>query len=130
MPSIRDLPTNIQHILETYSASLDSQSAEELARCVLDMIDPLHKEATWTMPDARIANIVSHGLVLIHPTMTIDIIDSSVLESDTSSDDEDDEDAETGFFLQRSQSCADTVPTTVRQPKSIIAKWDPTQMPQ
>lgn len=128
MSTIRDLPLNIQAILELYCASLDSQSLKELARCALYMVEPCHRDAAWAMPDARIASIVSNGLLLIHPTMTIDIVDPSILESDTSSDDacSDEEDCGAGSLLQRSQSCA-TIP---RQPKTIIAKWDPSQMPK
>jgi hypothetical protein len=125
MPHITDLPLNIQQILEIYCVSLDSLSLSVLTQCVLDMIDNNKQEATWDMPDARIAHIVSHGLALINPTMTLDIVDPSVLDSDTSSDEENDEE-ECGFFLQRSQSCT----TTPRQPKTIIAKWDPAQMPK
>jgi hypothetical protein len=128
MSSILDLPANIQHILETYSTSLDSQSASVLARCVLDMVDPDNSEATWLIPDARIASIVCLGLAMVNPTITIDVVDTSVLESDTSSDEEEEQEDE--FLLQRSQSCAAVVPTNVRQPKSIIAKWDPKQMPK
>ena len=132
MASISDLPSNIQAILELYCASLDSQSMKELARCALYMVDPCHRDATWEMPDERIASIVSNGLLLIHPTMTLTILDSSVLNSDTSSDDDACSEEEDGrFFIQRSQSCAAAVvAATVCQPKSIIAKWDPTQMPK
>lgn len=127
MPSISELPLRIQKILEIYCASLDSQSLSELARCALYMVDPCHTEATWVMPDARIASIVSLGLAMVNPTMTIDVVDPSVLDSDTSSDEDDacsEEEEDGRFFIQRSQSCAPT------QPKSIIAKWDPSQMPQ
>ena len=128
MASISDLPSNIQAILELYCASLDSPSLKELARCALYMANPCHHAAMWEMPDERIASIVSNVLLLIHPTMTIDIVDPSILESDTSSDDacSDEEDGDGGSLLQRSQSCA----TISRQPKTIIAKWDPSQMPK
>lgn len=130
MATISDLPLNIQAILELYCASLDSQSLKELARCALYMVDPCHHDAAWAMPDARIASIVSNGLLLIHPTMTIDIVDPSILETDTSSDDDDahsDIEEDCGSFLQRSQSCDHA---TIRQPKTIIAKWEPSQMPK
>ena len=134
MPSsIRDLPENIQHILDIYCSSLDSQSLSVLIQCALDMTDTTKSEATWAMPDARIASIVSHGLAMINPSMTLDITNPSILdilESDTSSDDDacdspDTEECDGGLLL-RSQSCA----TTPRLPKSIIAKWDPAQMPK
>jgi hypothetical protein len=126
MLSIRKLPENIQRILEIYCSSLDSQSLSVLVQCTLDMIDTTKSEAKWDMPDARIASIVSHGLAMINPTMTLDIVDPSILESDTSSDNDSEEECD-GCFLQRSQSCAITTP---RLPKSIIAKWDPAQMPK
>lgn len=130
MSAIRRLPENIQRILEIYCASLDFQSLDALVQCAVDMTDPTKCEATWAMPDARIASIVSHGLVLINPTMTLDIVDPSVLETDTSSDTDsennNDEEEFDGGFLQRTQSCA----MTPRQPKTIIAKWDPAQMPK
>jgi hypothetical protein len=125
MSSIRTLPENIQRILEVYCSSLDSQSLSVLVQCALDMIDTTKGEATWDMPDARIASIVSHGLAMINPTMTLDIVDPSVLESDTSSDNDTEEECD-GGLLMRSQSCA----ITPRIPKSIIAKWDPAQMPK
>lgn len=128
--SISDLPDTIQRILEIYLVSLDSQSLSVLVQCALDMTDTTKSEATWAMPDARIASIVSHGLAMINPTMTLDIIDPSILDLDTSSDDDacDSPDTEEcdGSLLTRSQSCA----TTPRLPKSIIAKWDPKQMPK
>jgi len=131
MSSIRKLPETIQRILEIYCSSLDSQSLAVLVQCTLDMIDTTKSEATWAMPDARIASIVSHGLAMINPAMSLDIVDPSVLESDTSSDDEacdnSDEEECDGGLLMRSQSCATTTP---RIPKSIIAKWDPAQMPK
>jgi hypothetical protein len=135
MSSIRKLPENIQRILEIYCSSLDSQSLSVLVQCALDMIDTTKSEATWDMPDARIASIVSHGLAMINPTMTLDIVDpSSVLDSDTSSDngdnnalDTDSEEECEGGLLMRSQS---SYAITPRLPKSIIAKWDPSQMPK
>ena len=126
MSSIRNLPENIQRILETYFSSLDSQSLSVLVQCAIDMTDPTKSEATWAMPDARIASIVSHGLAMINPTMTLDIVDPSVLETDTSSDTDNDEEESDGGLLHRTQSCA----MTPRQPKTIIAKWDPAQMPK
>jgi hypothetical protein len=132
MSSIRKLPENIQRILEIYCSSLDSQSLSVLVQCALDMIDTTKIEATWDMPDARIASIVSHGLAMINPTMTLDIVDPSVLESDTSSDNDSDNNSDNSEEecdvgpLMRSQSCA----ITPRIPKSIIAKWDPAQMPK
>jgi len=129
MSSIRKLPENIQRILEIYCSLLDSQSLSVLVQCAIDMIDTTKIEATWDMPDARIASIVSHGLAMINPTMTLDIVDPSVLESDTSSDNDSDNDSEEkcdGSLLMRSQSCA----ITPRIPKLIIAKWDPAQMPK
>jgi hypothetical protein len=127
MSSIGNLPENIQRILDIYCISLDSQSLSILVKCALDMTDITKSEATWDMPDARIASIVSHGLAMINPTMTLEIVDPSVLETDTSSDtDNDDKEESDGGLLQRTQSCA----MTPRQPKTIIAKWDPAQMPK
>jgi hypothetical protein len=127
MSAIRQLPETIQRILEIYCSSLDSQSLYVLVQCALDMTDTTKSEATWAMPDARIARIVSHGLAMINPTMTLDIVDPSVLETDTSSDtDSDDEEECDGGLLQRTQSCD----STPRIPKTMIAKWDPAQMPK
>lgn len=126
MSAIRELPETIQRILEIYCSSLDSQSLTVLVKCALAMTDTTKSEATWAMPDARIASIVSHGLAMINPTMTLEIVDPSVLESDTSSDTDTEEECD-GGLLMRSQSCAAITP---RIPKSIIAKWDPAQMPK
>jgi hypothetical protein len=130
MSAIRQLPENIQRILEIYCSSLDSQSLSVLVQCALAMTDTTKSEATWAMPDARIASIVSHGLAMINQTMTLDIVDPSVLETDTSSDTDsdnnDDEEEFDGGLLMRSQSCA----ITPRIPKTLIAKWDPAQMPK
>ena len=129
MASILELPLNIQAILEIYCASLDSHSCAELVQCALHMLDPCNADAMWAMPDERIASIVSNGLLMINPTMTIDIVDPSVLDSDTSSDDAcSDEEVDDGCLLQRSQSS--TITPTPRQPKTIIAKWEPALMPK
>ena len=130
MSALRELPETIQRILEIYCSSLDSQSLSVLVQCALDMTDIAKNEAMWDMPDARTANIVSHGLAMINPSMTLDIVDPSVLEPDTSSDDDDDANDSPEFdggLLMRSQS---SYAITPRLPKSIIAKWDPTQMPK
>jgi hypothetical protein len=127
MSAIRKLPETFQRILEIYCSSLDSHSLSVLVQCALDMTDPTKSEATWAIPDARIAGIVSHGLAMINPTMTLDIVDPSVLDTDTSSDNDTDSEEECdGGLLMRSQSCA----ITPRIPKTIIAKWDPSQMPK
>ena len=104
-------------------------------KCVVCMIDSSNSHAEWIMPNERTANIVMTGLSLICPSMSIQLDVSPYVsdsDSDTSTDTDDDD---SGGFLTRSVSSAavSTSTSTIMSEATVvtlIAEWNPSEIPK